>query len=294
MQPCAVCGGVTINATGHCTQCGTFRGNPPQDAAGGYGYQHPVSGPGYQQPVSSPGYGQPPPGGYPVSVPPGAYPGSGGPAYSAPISGGGYPGGYPPPPGNDANRAKPFVVPLVALSATLVVLVVAIVVVVIVRSGGQTDDPLAGPTTPAGPTANPDVDPCVVGTWKVTSHTETVTMEDIGEVRFTGGAGGTLELTADGSGTTTYNATTFEGTGEGQTIKLEISGSVTYDFTARNGTVSTSNVRSTATYSSYLNGDPVETDQPFEASDDPANYTCSGHTMTQSTDLYETRFTKTG
>jgi hypothetical protein len=251
MQPCPACGGVTIGATGHCTRCGTYRANPPQDPAGGYGaYQQPVGGPGHQ-PTNAPGY----------------------------LAGG----------------ARPFVVPLVALSATLVVLVIAIVIVVIVRSGGQTGTPVADRSTPAaGPTAepaNPDVDPCVVGRWRVTSHREDVAMEDVGEVTFTGGRGALVDLAADGAGRTTYSATSFTGTAGGQEIRLEFNGTLEFDFTARDGTVSFKNMQADGTAKGYVDGEEVVSD-PLSGSDDPAKYTCSGSTMTQSTATYETAYAR--
>lgn len=120
MQPCAVCGSVTINTAGYCAQCGTFRGVPGyQQQPGeqpGYGQQQTSGPPAYGQPGGTPGYpvsgapGYPQSGhGYPVSGAPGygaggapGYPVSGAPGYPA---GGaaGYPAsgtpGYPAPGG---------------------------------------------------------------------------------------------------------------------------------------------------------------------------------------------------
>ncbi|BCJ65493.1 hypothetical protein [Polymorphospora rubra] len=118
MQPCAVCGGVTINAAGNCTQCGTYRGSgdplppspystPPQEYQQSYGQQG-YGQPDYGQPSSgAAGYGQP--GGGPAGYGPPDYgqPGNGGAGYPPvsgpsypPVSGAGYPpvsgGGYPP------------------------------------------------------------------------------------------------------------------------------------------------------------------------------------------------------
>lgn len=288
MQPCAVCGGVTISATGHCTQCGTFRGNPPQGAVGGYPSPYQPTPHGYGQPVSGGGHAQPTSGGgYPVSAQPGGYPASGGSAHPPQP---GYPRTYPPP-ADPNSRAKPFVVPLVALSVTLVVLVVAIVIVVIVRS----DEPgtsVAGPTSPPpGPTAtgNPGVDPCVVGSWRVTSHREDVAIEDIGKVTFTGGAGTLVELNADGAGRSTYSGATFKGTAGGQQVKLVLDGTVEFDFMARDGTVSFKSMQAAGTAKGFINGEEVVS-EPLSGSDDPAKYTCSGDTMTQSTDSYNTEY----
>lgn len=334
MQPCAVCGSVTINAAGYCTQCGTFRG-VPQGGPAGYppqqpppygeqpaygepppygapgspaGYQPPVSGgPGYGQPISGgPGYGPvsggpgyptsgAPGSGPPGSGPPGGYPNSA-PGYAQPTSGGGYPASYPPPPGTGGGgRGKPFVVPLVALSVTLVILVVAIVIVVLVNS--QSGDPSADPSPSPGDTntsaAASDVDSCVVGRWRVTSHREDVAIPDVGKVTFTGGEDAEIELNADGSGSTDYHdGTAFEGDANGRTIKLEISGTVNYEFTARDGTVSYTKVESDAKAKIFIDGEQYGSEEPFEGSDDPSKYECSGDELIQKTFLYETRFAK--
>jgi hypothetical protein len=323
MQPCTVCGGVTVNATGHCIHCGTFRGDPAGQYAGGQYPGGPPTVPGYGPPTGGPVYGQPPatgyppagpypvgggpqpgaypvgggpqPGAYPVSGgPPGVHPGSGGPAYAPPTSGGGYPMTYPSPPGG-GNRARPFVVPLVALSVTLVVLVVAIVIVVVVRSD-EAPRPGAGPTTPGtGPTAtiNPEVDPCVVGRWSVTQHRETVVIEDVGRVTFTGGRNSSMDLQSDGSGVMIYpEGNAYQGTGGGRQIKLEIEGDVDFRFAARNGTFSLRDIEADAKARAFVDGSQVGTDEPFVPTDDPANYSCIDDTLTVRTAAYTTDFAK--
>src|SRR6266567_3274645 len=95
MQPCQVCGSVTVDQNGYCTQCRTFRGQP-------------VSGVPWTAPQTAPPY---PFSGPPVSGQPGR------PASAPPAS----------------RRALTGV--LIAGSTLVVLLVGAIVVVAIVRSG---------------------------------------------------------------------------------------------------------------------------------------------------------------
>jgi hypothetical protein len=258
MQPCAVCGGMLVDAAGYCTQCRTFRGVP-------------------QQPYTP----------YPTSVPPG---------YPQQTSGGGYPGSYPP------QRGRSFLVPLIALSATLFVLVVAIVVVAATR--GDDPDPTANPTTAnptgtarasASPSASPSagIDECVIGTWRVTSHREDVNVPNQGKVSFTGGEDAMLRLNADGTGETDYRGgTKFEGDMDGQKVTLEISGTVTYRYTAEDGKVALSDVDSNATGKLFLDGEQYGDPLPFEGSEDPVSYTCSAETLTQQTFLFTTEFTR--
>lgn len=276
MQPCAVCGGVVVDATGYCVQCGTFRGVPAP----------PPPGPPLGPPLPAAPGSLPPGPVYQASVPP-AYigPTSGPPGY--PTSPAYYAGPAPmPAPGPVAPKPRsPFVIPLVALSATLAILVVAIVVVVLVRSASDPSDPVAGPSSEAS--TDPGVDSCVVGRWRVTSHEERVAIDSVGNVTFTGGDGTEIRLNADGTGVTDYGeGTEFEGTVSGRTVTLVLSGTVSFRFQTANGTVSFSDTTSEAEGVVKVDGDEIGR-EPFEASDDPAKYTCSDTELTESTNLYE-------
>jgi hypothetical protein len=215
------------------------------------------------------------------------------PAYAQQTSGGGYPG-FPQPP----QRGRSFLVPLVALASTLVVLVVAIVIVVAVRGGG--DDPIAGPTgtpTTAAPVESPstasgtDVDECVIGNWQVTSHKETVPVEGQGSVTFTGGEGATLRLDRDGTGETNYGSSTeYRGELNGETVRLEVSGRLTYDFVTRDGRLNVTNVESAAKGKVTIGGEEYDVPNVFDTKDDSASYTCSTSRLTQNTGLLTTEY----
>src|SRR5262245_28604916 len=178
MQPCAVCGGQGIDAAGYCVHCGTFRGTDPVVSA-------PPGYPGPTSPAQPQPYGQPMPG-QPVSGQPmPGQPVSGQPVSGQPYSYQAYPAPSPQP---QPKQRSSFMVPLVALSATLFVLVVAIVVVAAVKaadsSGGGGSG--GGGRTPVDQTRPVSlVDECVVGTWRVTSHEETVSVPSVGDVVFT-------------------------------------------------------------------------------------------------------------
>lgn len=176
---------------------------------------------------------------------------------------------------------------LVALCVTLVVIVVAIVVVVLVR-GGDESSPSAGPSSAA-------IDSCVVGAWQVTAHREDVTLDSIGNVTFTGkGTGASVRLAADGSGVTDYGSgSRFEGVAAGQTVRLDVTGKISYRITATGDTVSFLEMTSNATGKIFVNGDPYA-EAPFDGSTDPASYTCSGDMMTEQTAHYRTTLTRTG
>ncbi|MDQ7907048.1 hypothetical protein RB614_21280 [Phytohabitans sp. ZYX-F-186] len=288
MQPCAVCGGVQVDAAGYCTRCGTFRGVPHQPPPPSYPQAPPPAYPGYPQPGSPPAY--------PTSVPPAGYPTSVPPAFAQQTSGGGYPG-YPPQ--QQPQRGRSYLVPLVALGCTLLVLVVAIVIVVAARGGGE--DPIAGPTSGAPTSAGPqesssatpasDIDQCVIGTWRVTSHRETVSVQGQGSITFTGGEGATLRLRQDGTGETDYGSgTEYRGDFNGETAVLEISGRLTFDYKTGNGRVSVSEVESTAKAKFRLGSEEYDIPQPLDTNDNSASYTCSTGALTQNTALLTTEY----
>jgi hypothetical protein len=288
MQPCAVCGGVQVNAAGYCTQCGTFRGIPQQPPPPpAYPQAPPPAYPGYPQPGSPPAY--------PTSVPPAGYPTSVPPAFAQQTSGGGYPG-YPPQP---PRRGRSYLIPLVALGCTLLVLVVAIVIVVAARGGGE--DPIAGPTIAAPTSAGPvesasvapgsDIDECVIGTWRVTSHRETVLIQGQGNVTFTGGEGATLRLKRDGTGETDYGSgTEYRGEINGETARLEISGRLIYTYRTVNGRVNVTDVESTADARFSVGSEEYDIPEPLDTKDDSASYTCSTDQLTQNTALLATEY----
>jgi hypothetical protein len=182
-----------------------------------------------------------------------------------------------------------FLVPLVVLSVVLVALVVAIVVAVVVRSGDRSGPP----GSRAGATTAGEIDPCVVGTWRVTAHREDVTLDSFGKVTFNAeGTGASVRLDGAGMGATDYGTgTRFGGVAAGQTIRLDVRGKVTYRYAATRGRVSFHDPQSEATATIYLNG-TRSTEAPFTGSTDPAEYECSGDRMVQRTDVFQTTLTR--
>jgi hypothetical protein len=187
-----------------------------------------------------------------------------------------------------SDRARMFVAPLVVLSVVLVALVVAIAVVAVVREDERTDA-----------SAGSQIDPCVVGVWQVTAHTEEVGLPSVGAVRFDAtvrfdaeGTGPSVRLNADGSGVTDYGtATRYAGSAAGQAIRLEVRGKVSYRYTAAGGTFSVREPTQDANGTIFLDG-VRRAEVPFTASTDPASYECSGDRMTQRTAAFETTLSR--
>jgi hypothetical protein len=192
--------------------------------------------------------------------------------------------------GAPSSRAKAFVVPLIALSVTLVILVVAIVVVLLVRHDGGTT--VAGPTR--SPTAASGVDECLVGRWRVTEHREDTTVPNYGRLTITGGEGAEILLRANGTGETDYgSATSFGATAAGQRIRIEVHGKITYSVEALGGSLTQRNVTSAAKVRLYVNDEPYGTERPFTTDEgQQSRYTCGGDSLTQSSILFETAMTR--
>jgi hypothetical protein len=186
-------------------------------------------------------------------------------------------------------------IPLIALSVTLAILVVAIVVVYAARADRGTNDPTASSSSSGKP--NPAIDNCVVGTWKMNAYSEDVPVDGVGTVKFTG-QGAQVRLRADGTGVTDYGSgTTFTGTISGVTYKLVVSGTVKFDYKAKDGTVSFSNLSASGKETVTRSGTDQQFTQDLTGSSDPANYTCAGDTMVEYTDQYRAemgRLSRTG
>jgi hypothetical protein len=196
---------------------------------------------------------------------------------------------YPQP----QRPRSPLVIPLVALSATLVVLAVAIVVVVVVRAGhptGQTSGPTGTGTVSL-------VDECVVGTWRTNHYEEDVPVTGVGNVKFTG-QGAEVRLRADGTGVTDYrNGTTFTATINGVGYRLVVTGTVSFGFRTHDGTVSFTDVTAAGQETITRTDTGQQVSQDLSGSSDPASYTCSGDTLIEFTNQYRaemSRVSRTG
>lgn len=272
MQPCPNCGRTELSPAGNCQNCGLFRGNegygqgygqgyaPGQYAGGQYAGGQYQAQPGYQ-------YQQP---------------------YGAqPQYGAGY---QAPQPAAPARR--PSTVPLIVLSVIAVILVIGIVGVVVARAGD--DDPGGGGNGGTGNGGNgttaSGIDKCVVGSWRITSAKEKVD-QDGTLIEFTA-RGGNVDLKDDGSGKIDYGSgVTYTGKVSGQNVTITFTGSVTFSFKTVDGSFTFSNVSPNGTATVKVNG-ATTTSIPLDMDTKPAKYTCSGNTMTQSTDLATTEMSK--
>jgi hypothetical protein len=245
MQPCEVCGGTAVDVNGFCIGCRVFRGQPQPGSAPASPYPtaYELIDPGVA--ASYTGAADPPPAPYPAE-------------YQQP---------QPAP-----RRRSQFVVPLIALSATLIAAIAAIVVVTVVRSGEQRPGPL--------------VDPCVVGDWTQSQRTGDTTADGLnGRITLAGG-GATLHTRADGTGAIDYgDGTTYSGTGtlaDGGTsvkIALEYTGAISFDYRTNNGAISYSNVVSNAEITQFQDGQAMLA-MHVPPDNTPSTYTCTSTALT--------------
>jgi len=269
MQPCPTCGGMGIDANGYCTNCRTYRGIPQFGGS-------PVS--------AAPYSGRPADAGPPVSGQP--YPQPVSPAYPGTT----YGGAYGPPPGPPPRKRNAFVTPVLALSGVLVVIVVAIVIVVVVKNNNNSTGGTANGAGTGTAAADSKIDKCVVGSWVMTSYSEDVPIDQVGNVPFTlSGQGAAFTFGAGGKSVEDFRSgTVFKGnvTQAGTTIPvtLTVSGTVSADVGTNNGAMSFANLKSTA--KAVVSAAGQKQTKPFNGDNNPANYTCAGDKLTLSTSTY--------
>jgi hypothetical protein len=199
--------------------------------------------------------------------------------------------------------SRSFLVPMVALASTLVGLVVAIVVVLVLRNGphggphgpGALPSAGSGPSTAtvaAGPGGGPD---CLVGTWRVTSHTEQVDVPGVGRLSFSGGAGSGLSLSAGGTGIADYGTGTVYRSGyAGQDVVLELRGTVSYRYVLAGDRIELRDVRSDADVRLRVGDGTPGPWQDFTASTEPSSYACAGNSLTQKSLIFATSYVRSG
>jgi hypothetical protein len=72
-----------------------------------------------------------------------------------------------------------------------------------------------------------------------------------------------------------------------------VQGRASFDFAARNGTMSLRNVQADGSARALVDGEEVGR-TPLDLTDDPANYSCLDDSMTTRTAAYTTNYQRTG
>ncbi len=206
---------------------------------------------------------------------------------------------YPPAP-PPAPPRKMSLAPLIAAAAAGVILIAAIIVVVIVKSGRH-GTPLGGGGGGGGSSASTSpsptslVDPCVVGTWKVTSDQRVVDFGgSYGKITVTSADPYTVTLRADGTGVDDLGkATAFQSEVNGTIYTVAFNGTDTYSYRTANGQITYSGSVAKGRWVTLVDTKEVGSGSTV-ANNDPVQYTCSGDTMTEKDDNgYSAQFSRT-
>jgi hypothetical protein len=218
-----------------------------------------------------------PPGGVPT-VSPGQYP---------PTT------GWPPPRAPERSRT-PWIVAL----AGALTLLVAVLVVVAIWPGGDTGTgtmgehgPSVGDSSAGGgavqaaksegspsPSANPNLDPCVVGTWRVTAFQATASTLGTSAL-FTSPGGATAQIWPDGREVDDYQSMVPPSAEiAGSLITEVMTGALTYHTETRDGRAYASEVTGTLTYTLDRDGVAYDTGT-LTTGTEGTPYTCTDSTM---------------
>jgi hypothetical protein len=159
----------------------------------------------------------------------------------------------------------------------------ALLAVVSLGDGGTTDPP------------NPDVDSCVVGSWRELSSTQQLPT-GIGELVLTG-EGPVFEFGEDGTGAVDFGTdhdtgTVYRSESLGETVDAKVWGTVRFRFVARDGTFQFSDLDSAARFRMDALGVPVE--DRYDLSSDPVGYRCRGDSLEQFNDGFEATYQRVG
>jgi hypothetical protein len=123
------------------------------------------------------------------------------------------------------------------------------------------------------------IDDCLVGRWRMVSHTEALDAAGTTVQLTLVGEGALYEFREDGTGAADYGSgTQFEGNAIGQTIPATVDGTLEFRFTAAGGTFQVVEMLGTnATFTMDFLGSPI--DVPYRLSTDtPERYQCEGDT----------------
>jgi hypothetical protein len=159
-------------------------------------------------------------------------------------------------------------------------LFVASVVAVLLTGGGLAWVLVAGNDDGGNPNGGGDIDACLLGSWRVVSHTED--MEALGtQVRLQlpeGGQGPVVEFRSDGTGRADYGTgTQYVATALGQPLPATVSGTITFRYRAADGTFQiTEPPQSEATFSVESAG----LQSVYQLDTVAESYTCAGDELT--------------
>ena len=154
--------------------------------------------------------------------------------------------------------------------------------------------PRAPPTPDAGaaPGGSGTLDPCLVGTWRTTEHSESYETEQ-GPASFTD-LDRTMTFTADGTQTITYDSSQATVTAAAGALPAVFDGRVVYRTSTSGSTMSFQVVEAEGTVTVLgPDGEPAE-ENPLEPGTGDVSYTCDDTTFEQTATGYRSAYERVG
>lgn len=189
----------------------------------------------------------------------------------------------PPAPPAVKPAGRRGIVWAVAGVAAAIAVALTVAQLVTSRGDGSAATPPASPSAAASPSVAaspspsypPGVDPCLLGTWRVTNNTVYGLIDDV-RVLYTGGAGTLITYRAGGTTTIDYNkmqprTTRFRGATWSDVVRGTSSGR----YQAEDGAITSTQTRTNATGTLRRNG-KVNASGPITYYPEPTQYRCNG------------------
>ena len=155
----------------------------------------------------------------------------------------------------------------------------------------------ADPADPADPAAVPPggsgtLDPCLVGTWRSTEHSESYETEQ-GPASITD-LERTMTFEADGTQTITYDASEATVTADVGALPAVFDGTVVYQASTSGSTMSFQLVQAEGTVTVLRPDGEVAEEKPIEPGTGDVSYTCDETTFVQTATGYRSAYEKVG
>ena len=192
----------------------------------------------------------------------------------------------PPAPAPASRRGRRRIAWAAAGIAGAVALALALAQLATSDGEGSASTPPASPSTEVSapvsaspsPSYPPGVDPCLVGTWRVTQNTVYGLIDDV-RVLYTGGAGTLITYRADGTSSTDYNKMQPRTTRyRGATWSDVSRGTVSGRYHAEDGSITSTVTKSNAKGTLRRNG-KVNATGPVTYYPEPSQYRCTGNDL---------------
>ncbi|MEJ3749709.1 Hsp70 family protein [Actinomycetes bacterium KLBMP 9797] len=154
------------------------------------------------------------------------------------------------------------------------------------RGEGSLAAPSASPSAAVSPSVTaspspsypPGIDPCLLGTWRVTANEVWGLIDDV-RVLYNGGAGVLITYRADGTTATDYNKMQPRTVRYGGATWSDVNrGTTSGRYYAENGTITSTTAKSNVTFTLRRNG-KVNASGKANFFPEPAQYRCTGNTL---------------